>query len=119
MIDTRKGVPSIGSLHPAQRFASFSANTVGMRIPMIWPPRKRVTLTRAIVSERLVRTTGAPSVERVPRSIDFRVMTVEPFSLTDVALAGRNRSMPIEMLRHDITPVGMHYMLTHFDIPDL
>ena len=27
--------------------------------------------------------------------------------------------MPIEMLRYDITPVGMHYMLTHFDIPDL
>jgi sulfane dehydrogenase subunit SoxC len=46
-------------------------------------------------------------------------VSVEPFDLTDVALAGRNRSMPIEMLRYDITPVGMHYMLTHFDIPDL
>jgi sulfane dehydrogenase subunit SoxC len=46
-------------------------------------------------------------------------MSTEPYSLTDIALAGRNRSMPIEMLRYDVTPVGMHYMLTHFDIPDL
>jgi DMSO/TMAO reductase YedYZ molybdopterin-dependent catalytic subunit len=44
-------------------------------------------------------------------------MSDEPYDVTDIALAGRNRSMPIEMLRYDITPVGMHYMLTHFDIP--
>ena len=43
----------------------------------------------------------------------------EPYTRNDVALAGRNRGMPLEMLRHDITPVGMHYMLTHFDIPEL
>ena len=41
------------------------------------------------------------------------------FSRTDVALANRNKGMPLEALRHDITPVGMHYLLTHFDIPDL
>jgi DMSO/TMAO reductase YedYZ molybdopterin-dependent catalytic subunit len=43
----------------------------------------------------------------------------QPYTETDISLAGRNRSLPIEMLRHDITPVGMHYMLTHFDIPDV
>ncbi len=25
--------------------------------------------------------------------------------------------MPLEGLRYDITPIGMHYLLTHFDIP--
>jgi DMSO/TMAO reductase YedYZ molybdopterin-dependent catalytic subunit len=46
-------------------------------------------------------------------------VATESFDLTEIALAGRNRSMPIEMLRYDITPVGMHYMLTHFDIPHI
>jgi DMSO/TMAO reductase YedYZ molybdopterin-dependent catalytic subunit len=26
--------------------------------------------------------------------------------------------MPLEALRYDLTPPGMHYLLTHFDIPD-
>ena len=46
MIETRNGVPSMGSPHPAHRLASFSANTVGMRMPMIWPPRNLVSVTR-------------------------------------------------------------------------
>ncbi len=28
-------------------------------------------------------------------------------------------SLPLEALRHDVTPVGLHYTLSHFDIPDL
>lgn len=39
------------------------------------------------------------------------------YTRTDVALANRNKGMPLEALRYDITPVGMHYLLTHFDIP--
>jgi sulfane dehydrogenase subunit SoxC len=38
-------------------------------------------------------------------------------TLEELALAGRNHSMPLEMLRHDITPAGLHYLLIHFDIP--
>jgi DMSO/TMAO reductase YedYZ molybdopterin-dependent catalytic subunit len=34
-------------------------------------------------------------------------------------LSGRNHSLPLEALRHDITPVGLHYLLTHFDIPEV
>ena len=26
--------------------------------------------------------------------------------------------MPLEALRYDVTPIGMHYLLTHFDIPE-
>ena len=36
----------------------------------------------------------------------------------ELALAFRNRGMPLEGLRYDITPTGMHYLLIHFDIPD-
>jgi len=43
--------------------------------------------------------------------------TVAPFSFEEVALATRNRGMPLEALRYDITPTGLHYLLVHFDIP--
>jgi sulfane dehydrogenase subunit SoxC len=47
-------------------------------------------------------------------------MTAEPaFSREEVALALRNPGMPLEGLRHPVTPIGMHYVLVHFDIPDL
>src|SRR5260370_36969135 len=36
---------------------------------------------------------------------------------SELQLAVRNHSMPIEALRYDITPIGLHYLLTHFDIP--
>lgn len=36
----------------------------------------------------------------------------------ELQLATRNRGMPLEGLRYPITPVGMHYLLIHFDIPD-
>jgi sulfane dehydrogenase subunit SoxC len=35
----------------------------------------------------------------------------------ELQLAARNHSMPLEALRHTVTPLGLHYLLTHFDIP--
>jgi len=35
----------------------------------------------------------------------------------ELQLAARNHGMPLEGLRYDLTPVGMHYLLTHFDVP--
>jgi len=35
----------------------------------------------------------------------------------ELQLSVRNHSMPLEALRYDITPVGLHYLLIHFDIP--
>ena len=35
----------------------------------------------------------------------------------EVALATRNSGMPLEALRYDVTPAGLHYLLIHFDIP--
>ena len=37
----------------------------------------------------------------------------------ELAQATRNRGMPLEALRYDVTPVGLHYLLVHFDIPPL
>jgi DMSO/TMAO reductase YedYZ molybdopterin-dependent catalytic subunit len=39
------------------------------------------------------------------------------FTGEELALAGRNRGMPLEALRYDLTPAGLHYLLIHFDIP--
>jgi DMSO/TMAO reductase YedYZ molybdopterin-dependent catalytic subunit len=35
----------------------------------------------------------------------------------ELQLAARNRSLPLEALRYDVTPTGMHYLLVHFDVP--
>ncbi len=40
-----------------------------------------------------------------------------PLTFEELQLATRNRGMPLEALRHDLTPVGLHYLLVHFDIP--
>lgn len=43
----------------------------------------------------------------------------ELVSPEELQLATRNHGMPLEALRYDVTPVGLHYLLTHFDIPDV
>jgi sulfane dehydrogenase subunit SoxC len=40
------------------------------------------------------------------------------FTPEEVALATRNSGMPLEALRYDVTPAGLHYLLIHFDIPE-
>jgi DMSO/TMAO reductase YedYZ molybdopterin-dependent catalytic subunit len=37
----------------------------------------------------------------------------------ELQLAARNHGMPLEAMRHDVTPVGLHYLLIHYDIPDV
>ena len=44
--------------------------------------------------------------------VDDRNVTPE-----ELQLAARNHGMPLEGLRYDVTPAGMHYLLIHFDIP--
>jgi sulfane dehydrogenase subunit SoxC len=38
-------------------------------------------------------------------------------TLEELQLAARNHALPLEALRHEITPLGLHYLLIHFDIP--
>jgi DMSO/TMAO reductase YedYZ molybdopterin-dependent catalytic subunit len=47
------------------------------------------------------------------------IATSIEFSREEVRLALRNPGMPLEALRRPITPIGMHYVLVHFDIPDV
>jgi DMSO/TMAO reductase YedYZ molybdopterin-dependent catalytic subunit len=40
-----------------------------------------------------------------------------PISYAELDLAARNHAMPLEALRYPVTPLGLHYLLTHYDIP--
>ncbi len=57
-------------------------------------------------------------------------MTIESFStaariaadgeqvgIDELQLATRNHGLPLEALRYDVTPPGLHYVLVHYDIP--
>ncbi len=41
----------------------------------------------------------------------------EAVGLEELALAARNHGLPLEAMRHDLTPAGLHYVLVHYDIP--
>jgi sulfane dehydrogenase subunit SoxC len=41
----------------------------------------------------------------------------EGISLQELQLAARNHAMPLEALRYPITPIGLHYLLIHYDVP--
>ena len=58
----------------------------------------------------------------VPPEHSTRSRIAEPaegIGLDELALAARNHAMPLEALRYDVTPVGLHYLLVHYDIPAL
>jgi sulfane dehydrogenase subunit SoxC len=40
-----------------------------------------------------------------------------PVSPEELQLAARNHGMPLEALRWPVTPLGLHYLLIHYDIP--
>lgn len=52
------------------------------------------------------------STSSPPSSLDSDQLTPE-----ELQLATRNHGMPLEALHHDVTPVGLHYLLIHYDIP--
>ncbi|MEO6509423.1 MAG: sulfite oxidase [Nocardioides sp.] len=57
--------------------------------------------------------TDLSSVSRPSRVAD----PDEGISLEELGLAARNHALPAEALRYDVTPTGLHYVLTHYDIP--
>lgn len=66
-------------------------------------------------------TTSATAAERHdPDLPSARARIAEPdeaISADELQLAARNSGLPLEALRHDVTPVGLHYLLVHYDIP--
>ena len=58
--------------------------------------------------------TDAQTTEPLPEGV-----TSSPdVTLEELQLAQRNHGMHLEGLRYDLTPVGMHYLLIHFDVPE-
>jgi len=43
--------------------------------------------------------------------------TGEGITGDELQLAARNHGIPLEALRYDVTPAGLHYVLVHYDIP--
>ncbi|MEV1328907.1 sulfite oxidase [Micromonospora costi] len=43
----------------------------------------------------------------------------EGITTEELQLAARNHGIPLEALRYDVTPAGLHYLLIHYDIPEL
>src|SRR5215207_2923748 len=56
-----------------------------------------------------------------PAAVRGAVQSLEPTEgplLTEeLQLAFRNRGMPLEATRQDLTPTGLHYLVAHWDIP--
>jgi sulfane dehydrogenase subunit SoxC len=46
-------------------------------------------------------------------------MRSEAITHEELRLAARNHALPLEALRYDITPIGLHYVYNHFDIPEV
>src|SRR2546422_6101522 len=44
---------------------------------------------------------------------------MDGITLDELQLAARNHGLPLEALRYPITPAGLHYLLIHYDIPDV
>jgi len=60
------------------------------------------------------------SISDIFKNFDVRPTTEDGiFSDDEVRLANRNSGTLLESLRHDVTPTGLHYLLIHFDVPDL
>lgn len=51
------------------------------------------------------------------QSTERRTNIEGPFQREEVQLANRNNGILLEGLRYAVTPVGMHYLLSHFDVP--
>src|SRR5215210_827395 len=64
------------------------------------------------------RNSAPPAAQQGPQPVLPGEPTAGPLTPEELQLGARNHSMPLEALRRDITPPGLHYVLTHFDIPD-
>ena len=59
------------------------------------------------VPERMSRCRPSLRLSRPP---------AEGISAEELALAARNHGLPLEALRYDLTPPGLHYVLVHYGI---
>lgn len=69
------------------------------------------------MSETQVSKPHVPEPGGPPAKGPSKGPTDGPLTVEELQLAARNHAMPLEALRYDITPAGLHYLLIHFDIP--
>src|SRR6476646_3283308 len=125
---TDRGSISAGSLTHSTPRAIQTA-----RISSRWWPRTRGTTSGRELSTSRSRTARRRCL-RAPRPAcsrrfgsrtEIRVRRgmalggSDEITLEELQLAARNHGMPLEALRYPLTPVGLHYLLTHYDIPAL
>ena len=59
-------------------------------------------------------------IENLPITGDGSSLRADDlFHREEVQLAIRNRGIPLEAMRYSITPTGLHYLIIHFDLPDV
>src|SRR5262245_1123407 len=61
---------------------------------------------------------ATPDAFTIPAVGDGSGLEADPrLHVEELQLAFRNKALPLEALRYDVTPTGLHYTLTHYDIP--
>ncbi len=70
-------------------------------------------------ARRSDRVTLGCVAKLAPRVIAGTLIDSADITPEELQLAVRNHSMPLEAMQYDITPVGLHYLLIHFDIPSV
>ena len=64
------------------------------------------------------RYRGLTRMSTVAKPVTTHLVSTSPeVSLDELQLGVRNHSLPLEALQYPITPIGLHYLLIHFDIP--
>ena len=80
----------------------------------------RIVCTQRSRNPTLAGGSKGSTVTIDPESMSSPARVASPeegVSRDELQLAARNHGMPLESLRWDITPPGLHYLLTHYDIP--
>src|SRR6266480_877790 len=76
-------------------------------------PGEPVTLARTDSTARAVSVSTGEQLSTPARVAELG----EGISEDELRLASRNHGMPLEAMRYDVTPPGLHYLLIHYDIP--
>ena len=79
-------------------------------------PRHPFAYRRRMPNARLHQVATAVEPE-APTVALTGVAASEQITPAELRLASRNHGMPLEALAYDRTPVGLHYLLIHYDIP--
>jgi DMSO/TMAO reductase YedYZ molybdopterin-dependent catalytic subunit len=64
-------------------------------------------------------TSGGEEVRTDVPDVPNGATTSTEISPEELQLSQRNHGMQLEGLRYDVTPAGMHYLLIHFDVPEV